>query len=111
MNNIFSELIKPASSLFKRNLSEQLITAIQCTNAQYDDEEVLRSLDVRLHEINPGDVGWDVFSLDYAVTGPLLTIFPRDVMKQYIRIFNFLLRYESVINDITYHICLIIYGS
>lgn len=87
-----SELIKPASSLYKRNLSEQLITATQCTNAQYDDEEVLRSLDVRLLEINPGDVGWDVFSLDYTVTGPLLTIFPKDVMKQYIRIFNFLLR-------------------
>ena len=81
----FSELTKPANSLHRRNLSEQLISAIQCTNAQYDDEDVRKSLDVRLLEINPGDVGWDVFSLDYSVSGPLLTIFPKDVMRQYIR--------------------------
>ena len=100
------ELNKPAAGLYKSNLSEHLTTAIQCTNAQYEDDEVsfgnltffsevskvLRSLDVRVHEVNPGDVGWDVFSLNYSVTGPLLTIFPHEVMRRYIRIFNFLLR-------------------
>jgi len=86
------ELHKPAAGLYKSNLSEHLTTAIQCTNAQYEDDEVLRSLDVRVHEVNPGDVGWDVFSLNYAVTGPLLTIFPHEIMRRYIRVFNFLLR-------------------
>ena len=56
------------------------------------NKKVLRSLDVRVHEVNPGDVGWDVFSLNYAVTGPLLTIFPHEIMRRYIRVFNFLLR-------------------
>ena len=55
-------------------------------------KKVLRSLDVRVHEVNPGDVGWDVFSLNYAVTGPLLTIFPHEFMRRYIRVLNFLLR-------------------
>lgn len=86
------ELTKPAQSLYRRNLAEQLETAIRCTNAQFDNPEVLKSLDVRLHDINPGDVGWDVFSLNYSVSGPLLTIFPTEVMRKYIRVFNFLLR-------------------
>ena len=89
---LWSELTKPASNLYRRNLAEQLETAIRSTNAQFDDPEVLKLLDVRLHEINPGDVGWDVFSLNYSVSGPLLTIFPTEVMRKYIRVFNFLLR-------------------
>lgn len=44
------------------------------TNAQYEDPDVLRRLDVRILEISPGDLGWDVFSLDYHVDGPIGTV-------------------------------------
>ena len=38
---MLSELHKPAAGLYKSNLSEHLTTAIQCTNAQYEDDEVI----------------------------------------------------------------------
>ena len=44
-------------------------TAIRATNAQFEDQEILDRLDVRLLDVQPGDYGWDVFSLDYKVTG------------------------------------------
>ena len=37
---------------------------------QYESPEILGRLDVKLLEIQPGDTGWDVFSLDYKVRPP-----------------------------------------
>lgn len=72
---VFSpELCKPASNLYPHNLSSLLETAVAATNAQYEDQDVLRRLDVRILEISPGDLGWDVFSLDYHVDGPIGTV-------------------------------------
>ena len=39
-----------------------------------------------------GDLGWDVFSLDYRTRGPISTVFTQDTMIFYLRIFNFLWR-------------------
>ena len=63
---------------FRRNLAEHIETAIMI-NAPYDHPDVLKAIDVRM---NPGDVGWDIFSLNYNVKGPLKTIFPTEVMKK-----------------------------
>ncbi|CAB4061954.1 TUBGCP3 [Lepeophtheirus salmonis] len=70
-----SELDKPASSLYPHNLSGILESAVRATNAQFEDPDILDRLDVRLLEIQPGDTGWDVFSLDYKVSGPIGTVF------------------------------------
>ena len=43
-------------------------------------------------QLSPGDSGWDVFSLDYHVDGPISTVFTSEVMLQYLRVFNFLWR-------------------
>lgn len=61
------ELSKPATSLYTHNLAGILETAIRATNTQYEDPDILERLDVRLLDIQPGDNGWDVFSLDYKV--------------------------------------------
>ena len=61
------ELSRPATQLFTHNLSGILETAIRATNTQFEDPDILDRLDVRLRDIQPGDVGWDVFSLDYKV--------------------------------------------
>ena len=68
------ELCQPASNLYPHNLAGILETAIRATNTQYEDPEILDRLDVRLLEITPGDTGWDVFSLDYKVAGPIGTV-------------------------------------
>lgn len=96
------ELARPATTLYQHNLTGILETAVRATNAQYDNAEILKRLDVRLLEVmcvcvsacacarmlcfssdiclfccpqvSPGDIGWDVFSLDYHVDGPIATV-------------------------------------
>ena len=68
------ELCQPAANLYPHNLAGILETAIRATNTQFEDPEILDRLDVRLLEIQPGDTGWDVFSLDYKVAGPIGTV-------------------------------------
>ncbi|XP_067943881.1 gamma-tubulin complex component 3 homolog [Watersipora subatra] len=92
MDLLVTELSRDASALYQHNLNGILETAIRATNAQYEDKDILSRLDVRLLEISPGDLGWDVFSLDYRTRGPISTVFTHDTMIFYLRIFNFLWR-------------------
>ena len=83
-----TELCQPASQLYPHNLAGILETAIRGPNTQYEDQEILERLDVRLLEIQTGDTGWDVFSLDYKVSGPIGVVFTPDIMTQYLMLFN-----------------------
>ncbi|KAF9930238.1 Gamma-tubulin complex component 3 [Linnemannia zychae] len=96
MESLGTNLSQPANTLFRHNLTGTLETAIRSTNAQYDDPDILRRLDVRLLEISPGDSGWDVFSLDYHVDSPVNTILTPVAMHQYLKMFNFLWRLKRV---------------
>jgi len=86
------ELGQPATQLMPHNLAGILETAIRGTNTQYEQQDILDRLDVKLLEIQPGDTGWDVFSLDYKVTGPIGVVFTPDTMTQYLMLFNTLWR-------------------
>ncbi|XP_018546223.1 LOW QUALITY PROTEIN: gamma-tubulin complex component 3 [Lates calcarifer] len=92
MDLLKPELVRPATTLYQHNLTGILETAVRATNAQFDNAEILKRLDVRLLEVSPGDTGWDVFSLDYHVDGPIATVFTRECMGHYLRVFNFLWR-------------------
>ncbi|ELU14115.1 hypothetical protein CAPTEDRAFT_224608 [Capitella teleta] len=92
MDLLEDNLARPAASLFMHNLTEILESAIRATNAQFDDSDILKRLDVRLLEVSPEDTGWDVFSLDYHVDGPIRTVFTPECMNIYLRVFNFLWR-------------------
>ncbi|XP_069020151.1 gamma-tubulin complex component 3 homolog isoform X1 [Embiotoca jacksoni] len=92
MDLLKPELARPATTLYQHNLTGILETAVRATNAQFDNAEILKRLDVRLLEVSPGDTGWDVFSLDYHVEGPIATVFTRECMGHYLRVFNFLWR-------------------
>ncbi|XP_021924239.1 gamma-tubulin complex component 3 homolog isoform X2 [Zootermopsis nevadensis] len=85
------ELIKPAIQLYPHNLSGILESAIRATNAQFEDADILNRLDVRFLEQSPGDTGWDVFSLDYHVDGPIGTIFTQN-STAYLMLFSALWR-------------------
>ncbi|KAL7645385.1 UNVERIFIED_CONTAM: hypothetical protein RMT77_003771 [Armadillidium vulgare] len=88
MEILAPELSKPASSLHSHNLSFILETAISASNVQYEEADILKRLDVRLLKCSPGETGWDVFSLDYHVDGPIGTVFTEDCMLQYLMLFN-----------------------
>jgi len=92
MELLDEELSRPATSLFPHNLAGILETAIRATNAQFEDQEILDRLDVRLLDVQPGDYGWDVFSLDYKVTGPISAVFGRKTITRYLMLFNSLWR-------------------
>ncbi|XP_071493935.1 gamma-tubulin complex component 3 homolog [Diadema antillarum] len=92
MDLLEADLAKPANMLYLHNLTGVLETAVRATNAQYEDSDILNRLDVRLLEISPGDTGWDVFSLDYHLDGPISTVFTAQCKILYLRVFNFLWR-------------------
>ncbi|CAG8501787.1 10373_t:CDS:10 [Ambispora gerdemannii] len=96
MGQLGPGLSNPANTLHRHNLTGTLEAAIRASNAQYDDPEILRRLDVRLLEVSPGECGWDVFSLDYHVDSPINTIFTPQAMEEYLRLFNFLWRLKRV---------------
>ncbi|KAF4075193.1 hypothetical protein AMELA_G00231750 [Ameiurus melas] len=103
MDLLKPELARAATTLYQHNLTGILETAVRATNAQFDSPDILKRLDVRLLEVSPGDTGWDVFSLDYHVDGPIATVFTRDCMSHYLRVFNFLWRakrMEYILTDI-----------
>uniref|UniRef100_UPI00358EC143 gamma-tubulin complex component 3 isoform X2 n=1 Tax=Myxine glutinosa TaxID=7769 RepID=UPI00358EC143 len=103
MDLLKPELLRPATSLYQHNLTGILETAVRATNAQFDSTDVLRRVDVRLFEVSEGDTGWDVFSLEYHVNGPIATVFTEESMKLYRRAFHFLWhakRTEHALTDI-----------
>lgn len=46
------ELARPATTLYQHNLTGILETAVRATNAQFDNPEILKRLDVRLLEVS-----------------------------------------------------------
>ncbi|KAA8579819.1 hypothetical protein FQN60_006912 [Etheostoma spectabile] len=70
MDLLKPELVRPATTLYQHNLTGILETAVRATNAQYDNAEILKRLDVRLLEV----------------------VFTRECMGHYLRVFNFLWR-------------------
>ncbi|CAI8015361.1 Gamma-tubulin complex component 3 [Geodia barretti] len=87
---------KPAVSLYLHNLTGTLETAIRATNAQFEDPDILKRLDVQKLEPSLQDQGWDVFSLQYHVDGPISTVFTAENMLTYLKVFNFLWRAKRV---------------
>lgn len=96
MELLSEELNENATKIYKHNLVSILESAIRASNAQYDENDCLGRLDVKLLEASSGDFGWDVFTLDYRVDSPISTIFDARVMEDYLRLFKFLWRIKRV---------------
>lgn len=72
---IAPELSKPAAQIYPHTLSAILDSAVRVTNAQFENPDSLKRLDVRLVEVSQGDLGWDVFTVLYHIDGPIGTVF------------------------------------
>ncbi|TKA63956.1 hypothetical protein B0A55_09502, partial [Friedmanniomyces simplex] len=96
MESLASNLDRPANSQYRHTLTAQLEHAIRNSNAQFDPPDVLRRLDARMLELSHGEIGWDVFTLEYRVDSPLDVIVTPWASKQYLKIFNFLWRVKRV---------------
>ena len=96
MESLSSNLDRPANSQYRHTLTAQLEHAIRNSNAQYDGADVLRRLDARMLELSHGEIGWDVFTLEYRIDSPLDVIVTPWASKQYLKVFNFLWRVKRV---------------
>lgn len=96
MDLMENELNKPANQVFYHNLQSLMDAAIRVTNAQYENEDIIKRLDLRLMYVSPSELGWDVCCLDYKFDGPLKTIFTEENSLRYMRIFNHLWRVKRM---------------
>ncbi|KAI0268209.1 gamma-tubulin complex DGRIP91/SPC98 component [Gloeopeniophorella convolvens] len=101
MEALGPSLSKPANSLYRHNLTATLETAIRSSNAQKDPPDVLRRLDARMLEYSQGEIGWDVFTLEYKVDAPLDTVLDPDSMVKYLKLFNHLWKMKRIENTMT----------
>lgn len=83
MDALGPELRKKATALYRHNLTGMLEGALRSSNAQFEPAFVLERVGVRLLEASPGDSGWEVFTLDYAVDSPLSAVVHGDAMGKY----------------------------
>lgn len=87
----------PSVQLFRHHLTSLLETAIRGSNAINDSEVVISCLDARMLEMGHGEIGWDLFTLDYLLSSPLdIVLLDRQSKRQYLKVFNFLWRLKRV---------------
>ncbi|EAL65442.1 spindle pole body component 98 [Dictyostelium discoideum AX4] len=90
MDLIGEDLLKPTSQIQRHKLVGWMDTAIRNSNAQFEEQDIVNRLDIALLPERPGNIGWDIFSLDYHVDTPLNTILsPNDILR-YKKIFHFM---------------------
>ncbi|KAF9456030.1 gamma-tubulin complex DGRIP91/SPC98 component [Collybia nuda] len=96
MEALGPSLTKPANTLYRHNLTATLETAIRSSNAQNDPTDVLRRLDARMLEYSHGEIGWDVFTLEYKVDAPIDTVFDPESMEKYLKLFKYLWQMKRI---------------
>ncbi|KAM0789639.1 hypothetical protein ACM66B_000443 [Microbotryomycetes sp. NB124-2] len=104
MENLGPSLDRPANLLYRHNLTATLETALKGSTAGFDyQSDTVRRLDARMLEFNQGEIGWDVFTLEYKVSAPLDTVLDPKSMLGYQRMFRHLWqikRVEHALNNV-----------
>ena len=96
MESLYTELQKPGNTIYKYVLQSVLESAINSTNARYNDKECLNKLNIKLLKALPGDIGWDVFCLEYNIDLPLNIIINSRNILDYQKMFIFLIRIKRI---------------
>jgi len=89
-------LARPANTLYRHNLTATLESAIRSSNAQNDPPDVLRRLDARMLEYSHGEIGWDVFTLEYKIDAPIDTVLDPNSVVKYLKLFNHLWKMKRI---------------
>ena len=71
-------------------------SAIRASNAQYNDPDCLKKLNIKLINASVGDDGWDIFCLEYKVDLPLNVIFNNKLLKDYQKLFFFFWKIKRI---------------
>lgn len=96
-------LSEPSNSLTGHQLTRLLHESASNTTSRYELSN-LGDLDARLLAIGHGNVGWDVFTLDYRVESPLNILIndsSNQFKKDYLRVFNHLWKIQRLCDSYT----------
>ena len=96
MESLYTELKKPGGSIYKYVLQSILESSINSTNARFNDKECLNKLNIKLLNPRPGDIGWDIFCLEYNISLPLTVIINKKNILDYQKMFIFLLKIKRI---------------
>ncbi|GAA5890728.1 hypothetical protein JCM6882_000637 [Rhodosporidiobolus microsporus] len=98
MEQLGPSLGKPANTLYRHNLTSTLETAIRGSTPPNSSvlTSVLRRLDTRMLDFEQGQVGWDVFLLEYKVDAPLSTVLDPASLESYRAMFKHLWEIKRV---------------
>ncbi|XP_006460300.1 hypothetical protein AGABI2DRAFT_203257 [Agaricus bisporus var. bisporus H97] len=96
METLEPNLARPANTLYRHNLTATLESAIRSSSAQHDSSDVLRRLDARMLEYSHGEIGWDVFILEYKVDSPIDTVLDSESIEKYLKLFRHLWQLKRV---------------
>jgi gamma-tubulin complex component 3 len=96
LESLSSALDRPANTQYRHTLTAQLEHAVRNSNAQFSPPDVLRRLDSRMLQLSHGEIGWDVFTLEYKISPPVDVVITPWCSEQYLKIFNFLWRVKRV---------------
>ena len=96
LESLFDELDKPANNILKHNLESYLNTSIKASNSDIKDSENIQKLNIILLNSSQGDIGWDIFCLEYNVKLPLNVIFNNKLMKEYQKLFLFFWKIKRI---------------
>ena len=96
IESLFEELEKPANTILKHNLEPHLDTAIKASNSDIKDSENIKKLNLILLNASQGDIGWDIFCLEYNIELPLSVIFKSKLLRDYQKIFLFFWKIKRI---------------
>jgi len=96
MESLYDELKKPGNTIYKYVLQSVLESSINSTNARFNDKECLNKLNIKLLNPRPGDIGWDIFCLEYNLSLPLNIIINSKNIIDYQKMFIFLLKIKRI---------------
>ena len=96
MESLYDELKKPGNTIYKYVLQSVLEASIDSTNARFNDKDCLNKLNIKLLNPLPGDIGWDVFCLEYNISLPLSIIISNKNLLDYQKMFIFLLKIKRI---------------
>lgn len=90
-------LNRPANTLYRHNLTSTLETAIRGSTQATDAlDNILGRLDARMLDFEQGQVGWDVFLLEYKVDAPISTVIDPSSLDGYRSMFKHLWEIKRV---------------
>ncbi|GLB33853.1 putative gamma-tubulin complex DGRIP91 SPC98 component [Lyophyllum shimeji] len=96
MEALGPSLTRPANTLYRHNLTAHLDSAVRSSNAIRDPLDVRRRLDARMLEYSHGEIGWDVFTLEYKVDAPIDTVLDPGSMEKYLKLFRYIWQMKRI---------------